>query len=84
MFRERGPGIRFRCYPEKDLVPNPPTHGTAAGIDGRAPFQARNATILGKVARKAMVMEHGIKSPSLCNGDQGRPDAGPKANTVGC
>ena len=45
----------------KKIVPNQPTHGTATIISRRAPFHARNATILRKEARKAVVIKHGIK-----------------------
>ena len=77
-----GPDFDPRAVPEKNKVPNPPTHGTATVMSRRAPIQARNATILGKEARKAMVMEHGIKSPSLRNGCQACRDTGPNASPL--
>ena len=52
--------------PEKDLVPNPPTRGTAT--DGKwedDDFRVRDATILVEMGSKPVVIENGIKSPSL-------------------
>ena len=65
-------------------MPNPPTRGTkTSGMNGGT-FQDEGCNDPRKEASKAMVIEYGIKSPSLSNGNQGRPDAGPEANTVKC